>query len=320
MALTGVRVLAIGSGKAGHEVNVRGVVEALGGKTEFLSIAPRPLFERLAPYGPMDPRERPRFLAGPLPDIALACGRATVPYIRALKKAGGPKLFAVFLQDPRVSRSLMDLIWTPEHDRLRGANVLTTLTSPHPFSSRRLAGLRAAPDARLAGLPRPRCAIALGGPSGAQHFTPEDVARLCEAVKTIVGQGYSVMATPSRRTPPELLQAVRHGAAEGPAFVWDGSGENPYAAMLALAEAILVTGDSANMVGEAVATGAPVHIFEPSGGASVKLAAMIGGLIAIGAARRFSGRIERFDYDPIDSSAEIAAEIGRRFGIGRASA
>ena len=34
-------------------------------------------------------------------------------------------------------------------------------------------------------------------------------------------------------------------------------GRNPYLAMLALADAILVTGDSANMVGEAASTGRP---------------------------------------------------------------
>ncbi len=311
------RALVIGSGKAGHETNAKGVAEALGAETEFRRIAPRALFERLAPWGPMDFRERGVFLKRPLPDIVIACGRATVPYIRAMKKAGGERLFAVFLQDPRASRRSMDLIWAPAHDRLRGPNVLTTLTSPHPFSARRLAAARAAPDVRLVGLARPRCAIVLGGPSGAQHFTPADVERLREAARAIVGQGYSVMATPSRRTPPELLAAVRDGAAGQPAFVWDGAGENPYPAMLALADAILVTGDSANMVGEAVATGAPVHIFEPGGGASPKLAAMIGGLIAIGAARRFAGRIERFDYYPIDSSVEIAAEIRRRFPIGR---
>jgi uncharacterized protein len=312
------RVLAILSGKAGHEVNVRGVAEALGAQTEFRRIAPRALFERIAPYGPMDTRERRAFLAKPLPDIVLACGRATVPYIRALKRAGGPDLFAVFLQDPRVSRSLMDLIWTPAHDALRGPNVLTTLTSPHPFSRRRLAEARAAPDARLASLPQPRAAIVLGGPSGAQSFTAADVAGMREAARAIAAQGFSVMATPSRRTPPELLEAVLEGLSGQPAFVWDGSGENPYGAMLALADAILVTGDSANMVGEAVATGAPVHIFEPSGGASAKLKAMIGGLMAIGAARRFAGRIEHFSYEPIDSSAEIAAEIRRRYSATRA--
>ena len=152
----GARVLVLGSGKAGHEINARGVAEALGGETTFRRVAPRPLFDRLAPWGPMDPRDRAIFLSAPPPDIVIACGRVTVPYIRALKKAGGQKLLAVFLQDPRISRATMDLIWTPAHDKLRGANVLTTLTSPHPFSKARLAAARAAPDPRLANLPTPR--------------------------------------------------------------------------------------------------------------------------------------------------------------------
>ena len=313
----GARVLVLGSGKTGHEINARGVAEALGGPTTYRRVKPRALFERLAPWGPMDFHDRAAFLAAPLPDIVIACGRVTVPYIRALKKAGGKSLFAVFLQDPRASRSAMDLIWAPAHDRLRGPNVLTTLTSPHPFSPARLAAARALSDPRLAGLPRPRVGLALGGPSGAQHFTAADILDIREAVKAIVRQGYAVMATPSRRTPPELIAAVREGLGSAPGFVWDGQGENPYAAILALADALLVTGDSANMVGEAVATGAPVHIFEPSGGKSRKLELMIDGLVARGAARRFRGRLEAFVYAPIDSSQEIAAEIGRRFAAGR---
>jgi uncharacterized protein len=191
------------------------------------------------------------------------------------------------------------------------------LTSPHPFSPSRLAAARAAPDPRLAVLPLPRCAILLGGPSGAQHFTTADVARMGEAVAAIRAQGFAVMATPSRRTPPALTAAVRANLGTG--FLWDGTGENPYGPLLALADAILVTGDSANMVGEAAATGAPVHVFEPTGGGSKKLGKAIDALIARGAARRWKGRLERFDYAPIDSSAEIAAEILRRYEASRAN-
>jgi hypothetical protein len=268
----------------------------------------------MAPYGPVDPRDRsgPLFQTPP-PDIVIASGRVTVPYIRAIKRASGGRAFAVFLQDPRFARREMDLIWIPEHDSHRGPNVIATPTSPHPFSPARLAAARAAPDPCLAALPRPRCAIVLGGPSGAQHFTAADLARMTAATRAIVAEGFAVMATPSRRTPPELLAAVRAGLGSAPGFVWDGRGDNPYLAMLALADAVLVTGDSANMVGEATATGAPVHVFEPSGGGSRKLAGAIDALARIGAARRFSGRIERFSYAPIDSSGEIAAEIARRF-------
>ncbi len=227
-------------------------------------------------------------------------------------------MFTVFLQDPRHARGAMDLIWLPRHDSHRGPNVITTLTSPHPFSPARIAAARAAPDPRLADLPAPRCAVVLGGPSGAQHFTPADIARLEDATRAISARGFAVMATPSRRTPPEWLAAVRRGLGAAPGFLWDGSGDNPYLGILALADAVLVTGDSANMVGEATATGAPVHVFEPSGGRSRKLAGAIDALVAIGAARRFAGAIERFSYAPIDSSGEIAREIARRFHAARA--
>lgn len=320
----GVRVLLLGSGKAGHEVNAVGVAEALGAPYELRRVCPRKLFVWLSPFGPVDPRDqagRPgSLLSGPLPDIVIASGRVTVPYLRAFKRAAGRRVFAVFLQDPRFSRAMMDMIWVPEHDRLRGPNVIATLTSPHPFSLRRLAAARAAPNSRLAPLPTPRCAVVLGGPSGAQHFTRADVARLRAATQAIVAQGFSVMATPSRRTPPELLAAVREGLGAAPGFVWDRSGDNPYASMLALADAVLVTGDSANMVGEATATGAPVYVFEPSGGASRKLAGAIDALERRGALRRFAGAIEPFRYEPIDSSAQIAHEIAGRFAAARAAA
>src|SRR3984957_5513267 len=155
----GVRVLVLGSGKIGHEINALGVVEALGAPFELRRVKPRGLFARLAPYGPIDPRDRPgaagSILSHPLPDVAIASGRVTVPYMRALKRAAGRGVFTGFLQDPRHGRADMDLIWVPEHDRLRGANVVTTLTSPHPFSPARIAAARAAPDPRVAPPPRP---------------------------------------------------------------------------------------------------------------------------------------------------------------------
>ncbi|MGA2792942.1 MAG: mitochondrial fission ELM1 family protein [Roseiarcus sp.] len=316
------RVLVLSSGKAGHEANARGVAEALGAPYAVRVVAPRALFARLSPYGPLDPKDRPgragSIFARPFPHIVIACGRVTVPYIRAIKRAAGEHVFTVFLQDPRHSRARMDLIWAPDHDGLAGGNVMSTLTSPHPFSAARLAAARAAPDPRIVALPAPRAAVILGGPSGAHDFAPRDVARLVAAAAAIAGAGYSVMATPSRRTPPELAAAVRSGLGGAPAFVWDGAGANPYAQILAHADAILVTGDSVNMVGEATATGAPVHVFEPSGGSGGKIARYIDALERLGAVRRFGGRIERFSYEPIDSSRTIAREIARRFAASAA--
>ena len=51
--------------------------------------------------------------------------------------------FTVFLQDPRTGPDTADLIWVPEHDTRRGANVFTTLTTPHRLTLEQLAARRA---------------------------------------------------------------------------------------------------------------------------------------------------------------------------------
>lgn len=307
------RVLVLACGHAGHEVLCHGVAAALGGRTQVKRLAPRKLFATFSPWGPVDPADA---VEPPWADVTLASGRIAVPYLRAVKRKSGGRAFTVFLHDPRTARGVFDLVWAPEHDRgLRGDNVLQTLTSPHTLSPDVLAAARAAPDLRIAALPAPRMAMVLGGPSKAHSFEPEDMAALVAAARTILAAGYSLMVTGSRRTPRSLLAALAGVLADAPAgrsFLWDGAGANPYAHMLANADAILVTGDSVNMVGEATATGAPVHVYEPSGGAP-KITRFLDGLAQHGAARRWRGQVERWTYSPIDATQEVAQAILRRW-------
>jgi mitochondrial fission protein ELM1 len=125
--------------------------------------------------------------------------------------------------------------------------------------------------------------------------------------------GCGLMISPSRRTPPALLAEFDACFAREPgAFVWNRTGENPYPQILAHADHIIVTGDSVNMVGEAVATGVPVHVYEPGGGHR-KITAYIDRLAALGAVRRWNGQLDSWRYDPIDSTPVIAREIAKRY-------
>ena len=90
----------------------------------------------------------------PWPDFAIATGRLTTPYIRRLKQLAGLSTYTIILLNPKVSAKRRDLFWVPEHDTLRGPNVITTLTRPHSFTQRRLAELRATMPLRSRGCPR----------------------------------------------------------------------------------------------------------------------------------------------------------------------
>jgi uncharacterized protein len=299
-------------GKAGDEQPCLGVAEALGVDPEIRRVAPRKLFGWFAPFGPIDPRDRPGApqspVAPPFPDLLIASGRRSVPYLRFVKRASGGTTFTVFLKDPRTGAGTADLIWVPEHDRLRGPNLLVTLTPPHRVSAERLAAARANPDPRLSGVPQPRVAVLAGGDSRHHRFTDDDVDRFVADLARLAGSGVGLMVTASRRTPAALRVALRGLTARHAGFFWDGAGDNPYIGLLALSEAIVVTADSFNMVGEAASTGRPILVFEPSGG-HPKLRAFLAGLERYGAVHAFAGRLEAGRYEPLDSTPIIARAV-----------
>jgi mitochondrial fission protein ELM1 len=319
------RLWILGSGKVGHEVHCIGIARALGIEPEMRPVRPRKPFAWASPFGPVDPRDAPHrngsAITPPFPDIVLAAGRTTVPYLRRLKRETNGRVFTVFLQDPRTGPTAADMIWVPEHDRLRGPNVLTTLTSPHSLRPQVLDAARACPDPRIAHLPGPRVALILGGPSAHHRFESGDVDAIVALAGQIVAAGHSLMVTPSRRTPPALTNKIRDtlrqiNALPDRAFVWDETGDNPYAQIIAHAEALVVTADSVNMMGEAIVTGMPVHVYEPSGG-HPKISAFLSKLVAAGWVRRWQGQLESWTYEPVDATGTIAAEVARRFAAFR---
>ena len=101
-------------------------------------------------------------------------------------------------------------------------------------------------------------------------------------------------------------------------YLWEGEGPNPYVAMLALADAVVATADSTNMLGEAAVTGRPLLVFRPSGGHR-KVDALLKGLAEAGIAHDFAGRLEGSAYLPQNSTGVIADRISQALTVHRAA-
>jgi mitochondrial fission protein ELM1 len=303
-------------GKAGDEMQCIAVAEALGLAFELRRVAPRAPWSWAMPRGPVDPREAPDRpqspIAPPFPDIAIASGRRAVAYLKRIRRDSHGQTFTVFLKDPRTGVKAADFIWVQAHDALRGDNVLATPGGPHRHSAERLADARENPWPQIAALGHPRVAVLVGGDSRNHHYRPEDIARFADGLRDFIAEDAHLMMTTSRRTPQALSEALREIAAHGPHLLWDGTGENPLLQYLANADAVVVTADSANMVGEALATGRAVHVFHPHGGHR-KFDAFMAGLVGTNAVHPFPGPLKVTTYDPVDSTPEIAEAIRRRF-------
>lgn len=320
--LAGATGWLISDGKAGHDVQSRGVAEALGLDYEIKRVEPRGFWRWAAPFVPVAPREAFAApgspFAPPWPTVAIAVGRTTIPYLRALRRRAGVATFTVVLDDPRTGAGTADLISVPEHDTLRGANVMTTLTPPHAFSPARLTALRAAMPASIAALPTPRVAVLLGGTNAVYRFDAEAEERLATGLASLAQAGASFMITPSRRTHASLAAKVAAATTGAPRVLYDGQGDNPYADFLAAADAFVVTADSVNMCGEAATTGRPMFVAMLAGG-SAKFRRFHDALARHGVTRPLAGAIAApltsligWRYAPLYAADLIALEIERR--------
>jgi uncharacterized protein len=253
-------------------------------------------------------------LQAPWPRLVISIGRRSVPVAIALKRRA--KAFGLHIQNPKVPASLFDLIAAPVHDGYTGPNVVNTFGAVHSVTESRLVEAAEKFHDMIAPLPHPRVAVLLGGESQAFGFPPEAASSLGASLAVLAREhSASLLVTPSRRTSPESLEALARAIKDVPHVVWDGSGENPYFAFLAFADAIVVTEDSVNMVTEAAGTGKPVYV-QSLPGKSRRLSRFHQLMRERGATRPFEGKLEFWTYLPINDTEVVASAIRRALGLG----
>lgn len=302
---------ALHDGAAGHRRQVLALADRLSTPTREWTL------EASAPWSWLAPRRLPgserafgndfrQALLTP-PALAMGCGRRAALATRLLGERGAR---TVQVLDPRLHPARWDVVVAPEHDGLRGANVITLCGSLNPVDEAWLAAGRATWNA-FGDLPSPRTVLLLGGRTKAVRFDRGAfevvVSRLEHWLAT---EGGSLLVIGSRRTPPLLAQLSRAYWANTPGLRWfdNGDGDNPYAGALAWADRIVVSPDSVNMVSEACATRAPVYVAEP-GRANGRVKTFLDELLRRGRIRALAERPEHFAAEPLRETARVAAEV-----------
>lgn len=307
-------------GAAGNERQALALAHALGREPRVLRVGLRAPWRWLAPTGPHDPRKTLARMDGPpiqppWPELVIGCGRHGAAVALGIRRLSGQRTRLVQILDPRRHRQDFDLLVVPEHDDLSGDNVITTRGALNAIDDHWLVSARTR-FTTLADLPSPRIALLVGGPTRHCRFDDGYLDEVIALLERSHPAPASWLVTCSRRTPSTLAEHLRRRMAnrEGQFWATDADGPNPYAGILAWADAIVTTPDSSNLVSEACATGTATFLHRPEL-ASGKIARLLQSLIA-------EGHVRCLPYDalaqpsrPLRELALVAAQIRQRLDL-----
>ena len=249
------------------------------------------------------------------PGLAIGCGRQAALATRLLRTHGSK---VVQILDPRIDPRHWDVVVVPEHDGLRGGNVVTMLGSLHPVDDVWLAQARREFH-EFAALPVPHTVLLVGGPT--RHVALADAefhALLRTLFERTHADGGSFNVVASRRTPASWRDAIARIAQDLPGVRWRGDqdGRNPYVGLLGHADRIICTPDSINMLSEAAATRVPVFAWSAQS-LQGRPRCFLDALLARGRIRALDQActLPNFDVEPLRETSRVAAVVRHRLSL-----
>ena len=203
-------------------------------------------------------------------DMILSTGSSVAAVNLLLGKVLGAKTVTCRRPSPLGVRNF-DLAILPMlswHNRPRHKdNVCKTVGVPNPISPDMLNADRKRLEDKLNLSDCPRIGILLGGTDRHETITTADAEQLSEICKAVATEmDAQILVTTSRRTPTEVTEHLASTLKQSdwcPLFIAPNISselDNPYQAILALSDLLIVTADSFSMVCEAASSGRPVIV------------------------------------------------------------
>lgn len=201
----------------------------------------------------------------PWPDLIIAMG--IEPLIAALwaRKQSGGRSKIVSLGCPRLDyeKHLSLMITSRQYWGINHPKILPLNFPLLHIDQAIIAQAGAKWWQQFARLPKPLTAVMIGGATRFFQCDKAAIDTLMQAIQPMARKGF-VYITTSPRTPADVIQALQAQLPGHTAlFEWQpDASDNPYHALLALADRFVVTSDSVSMMMEVAQLGKPLAIFE----------------------------------------------------------
>ena len=240
--------------------------------------------------------------------VIISCGRKSVISSIALKKRLGKEIFNIHIQNPKVSFEHFDLIISPEHDNIRGDNVITTKGAIHYLTKKEI--IDNSNYLKLEKEKKNIVAFIIGGPNKNYNYSEEQIHYTFNKVKTLfTPDKFKIVVIPSYRTPERVIKKA-FNTFNFNHHVVKTVDKKAYLSSLAIADYIVVTCDSTSMISESAVTGKPIYIaMMKSKKINKRFKTFYNQFKDLGITRELKDSIDNWSYDKLDEVNRIAPII-----------
>ena len=246
-------------------------------------------------------------------DIIISCGRKSVIPSIHLKNSSNKKIFNIHIQDPKVDLKHFDFIVAPEHDAMKGQNVISTRGAIHYLTENEINENKDYLNSFIKKDERKIWTLIMGGPTKYYDYSSKNINNIFKKINELSKiHNFQLVVIPSMRTPINITHYAKEYFGEDHTVIMDVD-KKAYLSALAIAQNIIVTCDSSSMISEAALTGKPIYIASILPKKNDKRFQRFRNLFReLNITRNLGEEVENWNYQKLDETNRVANIIKQK--------
>ena len=249
-------------------------------------------------------------------DLIISCGRKSIIPSIHLKNTSNKKVFNIHIQDPKVNLNNFDFIVAPEHDAIKGQNVITTKGAIHYLTENEINENKDYLNSFIKKDHREVWALILGGPTKYYDYSKKNMKHIFSILyKLLQKHDFQLVVIPSMRTPINTIHYAKEYFGESHTIIKNVD-KKAYLSALAISKNIVVTCDSSSMISEAALTGKPIYVANIEPKKNDKRFQSFKNLFReLNITRNLGEEVETWNYQKLDETNRIANIIKKKINL-----
>jgi len=242
-------------------------------------------------------------------DVVISCGRKSVIPSIYLKKKFKNKIINIHIQEPKVSLDNFDFVVAPEHDGLKGNNVLTSKGAVHYLTNDELDQNENYLKSRINSQNK-IVTLILGGPTRYYDYNDQVIDDIFSKIEqNFLKNNYQVIIIPSMRTPQNIIEKAKNYFDKDQIII-PNVDKKAYLSSLKISDHIIVTCDSTSMISEAAITGKPIYVAQmPAIKNNQRFKSFFNLFESLNIIKELNNSVENWTYTKLNETNKIANQI-----------